>query len=97
MSLLVLGILTQSTYITSIISLFGYILTHLLIRLKLSMDKNNNEPANVSKFAPFYPLLPKLWIFVLFINYWAAKQYFISWTTKFSFIFENFITQLNDY
>ena len=34
MSMLVLGILTESTFITSMISLFGYVLTHLLLKLQ---------------------------------------------------------------
>lgn len=42
-SLLVLGILVHSTYIFAIVSLFGFIFTHLLIKFKNSMGQLRND------------------------------------------------------
>ena len=44
MSILVLGIIVHSTYIFAMVSLFGYVFTHLLIKFRSSMAQMRNDP-----------------------------------------------------
>ncbi len=75
MCLLVLGIIVHSTYIFTMICLFGYVVTHLLLKLKNSTEKLNNSSNPNSFGAKIGLIIPKIWIIALFISYWSDTQY----------------------
>lgn len=88
MSVTVIGLVTRSIYIFSMVCFFGYAFTSLLFNYAHLLDKLEDAPDRKSLFARTNHLLSSLFIFGLFISYWIANEFYVSeWSDFFDLIY----------
>lgn len=75
MSVIVVGLVTKSIFIYSMVCFFGFAFTSLLFNYAHLLDKLEDAPDKKSLFARANHLLSSLFIFGLFVSYWIANEF----------------------
>lgn len=70
---IVIGLITRSIFIFSMVCFFGFAFTSLLFNYAHLLDKLEDAPDKKSIFAQANHLLSSLFVFGLFISYWIAN------------------------
>ena len=84
MCMIVVGYLTKSIYIFSMVCFFGFAFTSLLFNYAHLLDKLEDAPDQKSIFTRANHLLSSLFIFALFISYWIADEFYSGWRVLWS-------------
>jgi hypothetical protein len=76
MSIVVLGILTESVYIFSMCCFFGYAYATLLFNFSILLDKmEGSSEYDSSIFAKINKLISSFFIIGLFVSYWISNEF----------------------
>lgn len=88
MSVVVVGLVTRSIFIFSMVCFFGFAFTSLLFNYAHLLDKLEDAPDRKSLFARTNHLLSSLFVLGLFISYWIADEFTVSeWSDRFDLIY----------
>ena len=75
MTTLVLGILTHSTYVLTMVCFFGYLFSTLLFNYADLISKLRRGVNNSSAFSKINYLISGLFIIGLFLSYWVNQEW----------------------